>query len=149
MFQGMPSEASAIAAVAAPATMANSEKVTGAADAASYASFRAVLLLGDMASETIDFRIECADDSGFSNNKTTVVSSTQLAAHATNNDSKALVLECRDRDIIKASATARYVRARGITGGGTGGPAAILLEGFGARKQPVTNNTAVLEVKRP
>lgn len=148
-MNGMPNEVAPIAAVLAPITMANSEKTTGAAEIAQCDAWRAVLMTGDMAAETIDFRIEAADDSGFSTNKTTIVAATQLAAHASNNDNKLIVLEAKSSDIRRIASTAKYVRARGITGGATGGPCAMVLEGMTARKQAPTNIAAIAEVKRP
>ena len=104
----------------------------------SYDTFRATLLIGDMASETIDFRIEVADDSGFTTAKTTIVASTQLAASATLNDNKVLVLECRASDAKRLAPTSRFLRGRAITGGATGGSGAILVTGFVVRKGPPT-----------
>lgn len=140
-----PWEVAPIIDVGDPATMANTEKTTTGVATGQYHGYRYVLLLGNMASETIDFRVEVADDSGFSTNKVTLKAATQLAAHATNNDSKQIEIFVTGIDIEKASPTARYIRARGITGNATGGPVAMLGIGVGARYAPVTALATVLQ----
>ena len=148
-MNAMPSEFIKLQSRVSAVTMANTEKVSDALAIADYFAFMFVLSLGDMASETIDFRIEAADDSGFTTNKTTIKAATQLAAHASNNDSKEIILECRNEDIIALTTTALYVRGRGITGGATGGPACILGFGVFPRYGKGSHRASVVEVARP
>ena len=145
----MPSEFIKLQARAVPATFANTEKVTDAIAVADYWQFVFVLAIGDVAAETVDFRLEVADDSGFTTNKTTLKAATQLAAHASNNDSKEIILEARNEDIIRVSATALYIRGRAITGGATGGPMAILGFGVYPRYGKGSHRASVVEVARP
>ena len=145
----MPSEFIKLQARAVPATFANTEKVTDAITVADYWQFVFVLAIGDVAAETVDFRLEVADDSGFTTNKTTLKAATQLAAHASNNDSKEIILEARNEDIIRVSSTALYIRGRAITGGATGGPMAILGFGVYPRYGKGSHRASVVEVARP
>jgi len=145
----MPSEFIKLQARAVPATFANTEKVTDAIAVADYHQFVFILAIGDVAAETVDFRLEVADDSGFTTNKTTLKAATQLAAHASNNDSKEIILEARNADIIRVSSTALYIRGRAITGGATGGPMAILGFGVYPRYGKGSHRASVVEVARP
>lgn len=150
MFSGsMPSEFIKLQSRAVPATFANTEKVSDAITIADYMAFMFVLLIGDMASETVDFRLEVADDSGFTTNKTTLKAATQLAANASNNDSKQIILEARNEDALRVSSTALYIRGRAITGGATGGPCAIVGFGVQPRYGKGSHLASVLEVARP
>ena len=137
----------AIVATVDPQTVANSEAVTDAVDMSKFDQAIFILALGDMASETIDFRIETDTVSTFDNDKTTLKAATQLAAHATNNDSDQIVLWCRAQDLL-ANSSHRYVRGRAITGGATGGPAAIIGLGVDARHEPATDSdlASVVEI---
>jgi hypothetical protein len=150
MFAGaMPSEYIKLQARAVPSTFVNVEKLTDAIAVADYHAFLFVLAIGDVAAETVDFRIEVADDSGFTTNKITLKAATQLAANASNNDSKELIIECRNEDLQRVSATALFVRGRAITGGATGGPMAIIGFGVYPRYGKGSNRASVLEVARP
>ena len=149
MLNSMPSEFIKMQSRAVPATFANTEKVSDAIAIANYHTFFFVLLIGDMASETVDFRLEVADDSGFSTNKTTLKAATQLAAHASNNDSKQIILECRNEDALAVLATAQYIRGRAITGGATGGPCCIFGAGVWPRYGQGSHMASVVEVARP
>lgn len=145
----MPSEFIKLQSRAVPATFANTEKVSDAILISDYLMYMFVLLIGDMAAETVDFRLEVADDSGFSTNKTTLKAATQLAANASNNDSKQIILECRAEDAIRVSSTALYIRGRAITGGATGGPCALVGFGVNPRYGKGSHLASVVEVARP
>ena len=115
-----------LAAAVAPAILNNVEKVTPWVDFSRFAKLVAILNLGDMAAETIDFRLESCPTQGVSGSPiTTRVFSTQRAADATANDSKQMILEV-DQSQVGGD---QYVRARGITGGATGGYASMLVLG--------------------
>jgi hypothetical protein len=109
-----------------PAVMTNVAALTGAVDMSRYRRVVAVLALGDMAAETIDFRLESDTVAAFNVDVQPVVAATQLPAHASNNDNRQLALECHAANLKPGH---RYLRARGITGAGTGGVATILLLG--------------------
>jgi hypothetical protein len=109
-----------------PATMNSTPALSGAVDMSKFRRVVAVLALGDMAAETIDFRLESDSAAAFNVDLQTVVAATQLAAHASNNDNKQVALECHAADLKPGH---RYLRARGVTGNTTGGAASILLFG--------------------
>lgn len=140
----------AVVATVDPQTVANSEKVTDAVDMKLHDQVAFILLLGDMAAETIDFRLESDSDSGFATDKQTLKAATQLAAHATNNDNSQIVLWCRAQDLL-ANANHRYVRGRAITGAGVGGPAAIVAVALDSRFQPASDDdlASVKEIAHP
>jgi hypothetical protein len=117
------SERWAVVATVDPQTVVNSEALSDEIDMSKWHEIMAILLLGNMASETIDFALYDCGTSGGTFAAITSKSATQLAAHASNNDNKQIVITCRG-DECK-----RYVKARTITGGATGGPAAVLVLG--------------------
>lgn len=118
-----------------PATTANSQRVTGAIDASKYEALLFVFQLGDMAAETIDCGVETCDSDGTSNTADiTGKQATQLAAHASNNDGKQIVIGVKSADLL-ANAK-RYVRGTIVTGGATGGPAACVVLGIGRYGPP-------------
>lgn len=106
-----------------PQTVANSEKLTGAVDLSKFSEVMFVFLLGDMAAETIDCGVYESDASGGSYAPLTGKQATQLAAHASNNDNKQIVITVKSEEL---SSGKRFLKGRMITGNTTGGPAAIL-----------------------
>jgi hypothetical protein len=141
------SEICAVVATLDPVTMANVEKTTDWVDVGSFESVMFILLTGDMASETIDFKLEQATSSGGAGKKDLVVA-TQLAASAAANDGAQVILETRAEELDHANSF-RYVRARGITGGATGGPAAIVGLGFNSRYGVGTDLSTVAQIANP
>jgi hypothetical protein len=125
-----------VAGIIAPATTANTQRVTGAINLATWDSLLFIFQTGDMASETIDCGVETCDSDGTSNAvDITGKQATQLAAHATNNDSKQIVIAVKSVDLITNGK--QYVRGTMITGGATGGPAACIVLGV-PRYSPVS-----------
>lgn len=117
-----------VAGIIAPVTTANTQKNTGAIDLSKWASLLFVFQLGDMAAETIDFGVETCDSDGTSNAvDITGKQATQLAAHASNNDSKQVVIGLKSVDLITNGK--QYVRGTMVTGGASGGPAACVVLG--------------------
>ena len=117
-----------VAGIIAPVTTANTQKNTGAIDLSKWDSLLFVFQLGDMAAETIDLGVETCDSDGTSNAvDITGKQATQLAAHASNNDGKQVVIGLKSTDLIANGK--QYVRGTMVTGGGTGGPAACLVLG--------------------
>ncbi len=115
-----------LAAFVGPVTVNSTPGVTGAVDMTKFRRVFGVIALGDMAAETIDFRLESDSATAFNVAVSTRVAATQLAAHASNNDNKQIVLEL---DAANLPAGHRYVRGRAVTGAGTGGSACMMLFG--------------------
>lgn len=118
----------AVVGIITPATTANTQRNTGAIDMSKWDQVMFVFQLGDMASETIDFGVETCDSDGTSNAvDITGKQATQLAAHASNNDSKQVVIVVKSVDT--AANGKQYVRGTMVTGGATGGPASCVALG--------------------
>ncbi|MBM4069631.1 MAG: hypothetical protein FJ271_11870 [Planctomycetes bacterium] len=92
-----------------------------------------ILLLGDMAAETIDFKLQESATSGGTYTDISGKAATQLAAHASNNDNKQIVINLKAPEL---SAGMRYVKGRAITGNSTGGPACVIALGMKPRFAP-------------
>jgi hypothetical protein len=117
-----------VAGIIAPVTTANTQKATAAIDVSKWDSLLFVFQTGDMASETFDCGVETCDSDGTSNAvDITGKQATQLAANASANDSKQVVIAVKSADLITNGK--RYVRGTMVTGGATGGPAACLVLG--------------------
>ena len=117
-----------VAGIIAPITTANTQRVSAAIDVSKWDSLLFVFTFGDMASETIDMGVETCDSDGTSNAvDITGKQATQLAASASANDSKQVVIAVKSADLITNGK--QYVRATMITGGATGGPAACVVLG--------------------
>jgi hypothetical protein len=139
-----PSEVFAVVATVDPQTIANSEKVSDWVDVGAFESLAFILLTGDMASETVDFKLEQAQDTSATGKKD-LVTATQLAASATTSDNSQLILQCRAEDVDLAGGF-RYVRARAITGGATGGSGCVVGLGFNARYGVGTDLATVQQI---
>lgn len=128
-----------------PQTVANTELFTDVIDMSKFRQALGVALLGNMAAETIDFTCYVCDSGG--NNATELKDCTQLAAHASNNDNKQLVISVRAEDLVDASYT--YIKFGLVTGAGTGGPAAVLALGVDARNEPASDAdlSSVVEIQ--
>lgn len=118
-----------------------------AGTAASLAKFGKALVIfrtGDMASETIDCIVERCESNGSSN--ATLKSATQLAAHASNNDSKVIVIAVDANEL--AGTDQEHIRGKITTGGATGGTCSIAVIGIEARYGPAGDNddSAVVEI---
>lgn len=104
-----------------------------------------VFMLGDMAAETIDCIVESCDSGG--SNNATLKAATQLAAHATNNDSKEIVIAVDASEMIASGK--EYLRGKITTGGVTGGTCTILMLGVGTKYGPAAgfDSSNVVEIK--
>ena len=100
MQNGKLSEGLAVVATIDPATIANTETFTDVVDMGANSQALAVALLGNMASETIDFKAYSCDSDGTNAAAISGRAATQLAAHASNNDAKQLVINLRDGDLL-------------------------------------------------
>lgn len=123
-------EGLAVVGVINPQTVANTQRNTGAIDVSKWDQLFFVFLLGDMANETIDVGVESCDSDGTSNAADiTGKQATQLAASASANDNKQIVIGVKSSDLIASGK--RYVRGTMVTGNTTGGPAGCVVLGSG------------------
>ena len=111
-----------------PGTVANTQVLSDVIDMANYEQVMCTLLLGNMASEAIDFRVHTCDSAG--NNLVQLKAITQLAANASANDNTQAIISVRAEELNGVSEATRYVRFGVVTGGATGGPAAALVQGL-------------------
>lgn len=128
-----------------PATVANSEQFTDVIDMSKFHQVLGIALLGNMAAETIDFKCYYCDSDG--NNAAALKSATQLAAHASNNDATQIAINVRADDLVAQSK--RYIKFGLVTGGATGGPAAVVALGTDARFSPASDSdlASVVQIK--
>lgn len=107
-----------------------------------------IAALGDIAAGAVDFKLEQAQDSSGTGAKD-LVTATQLAASATLNDNKQIILEARAEDLDVANGF-DFVRGS-LTIGSTGGPACVIGLGAGNRYAPGSddNLSTVVEIKAP
>jgi hypothetical protein len=112
-----------------PQTVANTELFTDVVDMRLFHQALGIALLGNMAAETIDFAAYTCDSDG--NNAAELKDTTQLAAHASNNDNKQLVISVRTEELIASGKT--HIKFGLVTGNTTGGPAAVVALGVDAR----------------
>lgn len=119
----------AIAGVINPQTVANTQRNSGAIDVSKWSALIFIFALGDMAAETIDVGVESCDSDGTSNAADiTGKQATQLAAHASNNDNKQIVIGLVSADLVASGK--QYCRATMVTGNTTGGPASCIVLGI-------------------
>jgi len=102
-----------------------------------------IAYFGDMASETIDFKIEQATDSSGTGAKD-LKAATQRSASASANDSKQIVISAMS-DKLDSNNGFRYVRLRAVTGGATGGAANLAIWARPVYK-PATQPASIVEV---
>lgn len=125
--------------VLSPATTNNVERFSTVFDMGAHIQAVAIVALGDMAAETIDAKLYACDSDGNNAVALTGNSATQLAAHASNNDNKQIVLNLRSDDLLASGK--RYAKLGVVTGGATGGPASAVVLG-----QPRQGNAATIDL---
>lgn len=128
-------EALALVATLDPGTVVNVEQFTDVVDMGAMDQCVGIALLGNMAAETIDFKAYSCDANGSNAVALTGRAATQLAAHASNNDGVQLLINVRNED-LQASGK-QHVKFGLVTGGASGGPAAVAVlatprQGWGA-----------------
>lgn len=116
----------ALAGVIDPATTANTERFSTVVDMSRFHQVLVVAQLGNMAAETIDVKVYSCDSDG--SNSAALVSATQLAAHASNNDNTQILANVRAEALLASGK--RYIRVGIVTGGATGGPANAAILGL-------------------
>lgn len=132
----------ALLAVINPATVNSTPATSSWVNAGLYHELFAELALGDMANETIDFKIEQATDSGGTGAKD-LKAATQLAASAAANDNKQVQISVTT-DKLDGENGFVWVRIRAVTGGATGGAACGTLRGR-PRNKPASNAASVVQ----
>lgn len=146
MINAKASEKIAVVATIDPQTVANTELFSDPINMANFHQAMGIALLGNMAAETIDFKAYTCDSGG--NNAVALRSATQLAAHASNNDNKQIVINVRAEEVLDSTYT--YVKFGLVTGNTTGGPAAVVGLGVDPRELPITSAdlSTVVEIKQ-
>lgn len=139
-----PSEVFAVVSTIDPVTVANVEATGDYVDLALWEQVVFIFLTGDMAAETVDFKLEQATAAAGTGKKDLLVA-TQFAAHASTSDNKQVVLQCRAEDLDIANGF-RFVRPRMITGNTVGGPCACVGLGFNARYSVGTDLATVAQI---
>lgn len=133
----------ALAGVVNPQTVASTEVFSGVVNLGAYHQVLGIAMLGNEAAETIDFTCyRCDADGG---NAVSLKAATQLAASASANDNKQLMINVIADELMASGA--QYVKFGLKTGDTTGGPAAVAALGVDGRYGPVTQPATVLEVK--
>lgn len=128
-------------------TASSTPLVTSYADAKNVDTIMLVASLGNMAAETIDVALYQATDTSGTSAKS-LKAATQLAAHATNNDNKIVVVSVRKEELDLANGF-DCVAGRIVTGGATGGTCGLTVLGGDLRYGPASAVDAaeVVEVK--
>jgi hypothetical protein len=136
------SEAVAVVGTIDPATVANTEVFTDVVDLGANRQAVAIALIGNVPAETIDFKAYSCDSDGNNAAAITGRAATQLAAHASNNDGKQLVINVRDGDLLASGK--QHVKFGLVTGGATGGPCAVVV--LGAPRQGLASGNDLASV---
>ena len=121
------SELAALVATIDPQTVANTELFTDVIDFGAMMQVTAIAALGNMANETVDFKFYSCDSDGSNAAAVTGKAITQLAASASANDNKQAIINVRGSDLLASGK--QYGKFGLVTGGGTGGPAAVVVLG--------------------
>lgn len=125
-----------------PVTVVNSEVFTDVVDMGANVQALAIAMLGNMAAETIDFKAYSCDSDGNNAVAITGRTATQLAAHASNNDAKQLLINVHNTDLLASGK--QHVKFGLVTGGATGGPAAVVV--LGALRQGLPSSADLASV---
>lgn len=141
-MQSKISESLAVVGTIDPATVANTEVFTDVVDLGAMRQAMAVALIGNVPAETVDFKCYSCDSDGNNAAAITGRAATQLAAHASNNDNKQLVINVRDGDLVASGK--QHVKFGLVTGGATGGPCAVVV--LGAPRQGLATDNDLASV---
>lgn len=136
------SESVAVVGVINPATVANTEVFTTVVDMGANVQAVAVAMIGNIPAETVDFKAYSCDSDGNNAAAITGRAATQLAAHASNNDNKQLIINVRDGDLVASGK--QHVKFGLVTGGATGGPCAVVV--MGAPRQGIASGNDLSSV---
>lgn len=136
------SESVAVVGVINPATVANTEVFTTVVDMGANVQAVAVAMIGNIPAETVDFKAYSCDSDGNNAAAITGRAATQLAAHASNNDNKQMIINVRDGDLVASGK--QHVKFGLVTGGATGGPCAVVV--MGAPRQGIASGNDLSSV---
>lgn len=136
------SESVAVVGVINPATVANTEVFTTVVDMGANVQAVAVAMIGNIPAETVDFKAYSCDSDGNNAAAITGRAATQLAAHASNNDNKQLIINVRDGDLVASGK--QHIKFGLVTGGATGGPCAVVV--LGAPRQGIASGNDLSSV---
>lgn len=127
-------------------TASSTPLISGAIPVAGVDQVLCTFIMGDMAAETIDHKVQSVDSDGTSN-AADLKAATQLAANASNNDNKAVVISIRQEDLIASGK--KHIRMVSTTGGATGGTVGQTAHGVGAKYGAGSDGdvSTVLQVK--
>lgn len=126
-MQDKLSEAVAVVGTIDPATVANTEVFTDVVNLGTLVQAMAVAMIGNIAAETVDFKAYSCDSDGNNAAAITGRAATQLAAHASDNDGKQLVINVLTGDLLASGK--QHVKFGLVTGGVTGGPCSVIVLG--------------------
>ena len=118
----------ALVGVMDPVLAINTTQVSDIIDMGKYEQLAFILLIGNVASETIDFKVQCDALVAFGSG-TDVKAATQRSASSTANDNKQIVIIINGADVEAAVPGDRFVRATVTTGATTNGPMAMIILG--------------------
>lgn len=144
MIQGQIYENLALAGCLDPVTVVNSEVFSDVIDLRKFHKVLGTLLIGDIAAETVVFRAVTCDSAG--NNVAALKTAETLAAHATNNDGKQILIEVDGADLPGTSNADRYIKFGVVTGGASGGPMSIAAQGL-PKQLPADNHNLATVVE--
>jgi len=144
MIQGMIHENMALCGTLDPVTVVNSEVFSDVIDMKKFHKVLGTLLIGNVASETIVFRCVTCDSAG--NNVAAFKTASTLAAHATNNDGKQILIEVDGADLPGTTNADRYIKFGVVTGSTSGGPMSISAHGI-PKHLPATGQDLATIVK--
>jgi hypothetical protein len=132
--------------VAVQGTASSTPLVSSYVNAKNCGEVSAVVHFGDMASETLDVALYQAVDSSGTSAKA-LMAITQIAAHASNNDSKQVVISAR-ADEFDVDGGFEHVAVRIVTGGATGGTVNGQVWGSDLRYGPASlvDNASVVQI---
>ncbi len=126
-MQAKLSESLALVATLDPVTVVNVEVFTDVVDMGAVLQALAIAMLGNLAAETVDFKAYSCDSDGSNAAAITGRAATQLAAHASNNDNKQLIINIRDTDLLASGK--QHVKFGLVSGNTVGGPASVVVVG--------------------
>jgi hypothetical protein len=127
-------------------TASSTPLISGAISMIDAGQVLCVFNLGDMAAETIDCKVQTVDSDGTSN-AADLKAATQLAAHATNNDNKVVVIAVRQDELIASGK--KHIRMHTVTGNTVGGTVCMCAVGANTKYGPGSDydSSVVLQVK--
>lgn len=144
------SEGLALVGTIDPVANTSSVAYSDYVDMSKFHEIIAILSLGDMASQTIDFALIAYSDTSASN-ATTIISCTQLAASASANDNTQVIASCTADQVRAGSDTVvlRYVRAAFTPAGAVTGSTSVVVLGGKARYNMASGDdlSSVQEIK--